>query len=584
MQVIKGGWYNAPAMFRLIAAVEGAPLRAFVIILVVHFFVWTALPTLLYANLPLDLIEALTYGREWQLGYDKLPPLPWWLVEIVYRLVGYDVAYYALAQLAVIGAFALVFLTARPLVGDLGAMLAVLIIDGLHYFHYTAAKFNHDVIQLPLWALAGYAFHAALKRGQLRSWLVLGIAVGLSLWAKYFVVMLALPLALFLALDRDARRSLATPGPWLALVVALLIMAPHLFWLVQNDFLPFVYAERRAAPSRGLVDHVIHPLVFAASQVVFLIPALAIAAALFIPPPKGKGGRAKRGRVGELLNVASPPARLRRQSRRFASAPLAPRTAAVGGLRSPFGGGITAAADAFDRRIVTLLAFGPAAGVIALSAISGRGTIAMWGYPLWLFLGLWMLLVVPGALAPARLARALVAWAAVFSVFALAFIANYTVLPAFDHRYRAAFYPGERLAAEIALRFRSATGAPLTYVIGSMWDGGNVAHYAREHPRVLIDGDPRRAPWIDLGDLRSKGAVVLWTDADPSVIPLRLRSIGGDAQVQPPFEIPFRRGDHVLTVGWAILRPAPTFASLMRACPQASRQWARTSATPCGTR
>ena len=50
--------------------------------------VWTALPALLYPNLPLDLIEALTYGREWQLGYDKLPPLPWWLVEIVHRLIG----------------------------------------------------------------------------------------------------------------------------------------------------------------------------------------------------------------------------------------------------------------------------------------------------------------------------------------------------------------------------------------------------------------------------------------------------------------------------------------------------------------
>ena len=43
--------------------------------------------------------------------------------------------------------------SARPLVGELGALVAILIIDGLHYFHYTAAKFNHDVIQLPLWAL-----------------------------------------------------------------------------------------------------------------------------------------------------------------------------------------------------------------------------------------------------------------------------------------------------------------------------------------------------------------------------------------------------------------------------------------------
>ena len=51
---------------------------------------WTALPALLYPNLPLDLIEALTYGREWQLGYDKLPPLPWWLVEVAYRPFGID--------------------------------------------------------------------------------------------------------------------------------------------------------------------------------------------------------------------------------------------------------------------------------------------------------------------------------------------------------------------------------------------------------------------------------------------------------------------------------------------------------------
>ena len=41
--------------------------------------IWTALPSLIYFNLPLDVIEAMVYGREWQLGYDKLPPLPWWL-------------------------------------------------------------------------------------------------------------------------------------------------------------------------------------------------------------------------------------------------------------------------------------------------------------------------------------------------------------------------------------------------------------------------------------------------------------------------------------------------------------------------
>ena len=462
-------------MSGLIATIERRPQAAFAVFLALHALVWTALPARLYPNLPLDLIEALTYGREWQLGYDKLPPLPWWLVEIVYRLIGLDTAYYALAQLAVIGAFAAIFMTARPLVGGVGALVSILILDGLHYFHFTAAKFNHDVIQLPLWALAGFAFHAALKHGRMLHWALLGLAIGLALWAKYFVAVLAAPLALFLLVDRDARKALATPGPYVALVVAAVVMAPHLLWLVRNDFLPFAYASARAAPSRGLFDHLLHPVVFAVSQLVFLIPALLIAAALVWPKARDE-------------------------------ASATPSTA-----------------DAFDRRIVTLLAFGPAATTVALSAISGRGTIAMWGYPLWLFLGLWMVLHAPRVLEPARLARIGALWAAVFVLFAVVFIVSYSVLPAIDHRYRAVFFPGDRLADELARRYRAATGRPLVYVIGSMWEGGNVAHYASEQPRVLIDGDPRRAPWIDLGDLRSKGAVVVWTDGYPAVMPIALR-------------------------------------------------------------
>src|SRR6476660_3606041 len=164
----------APSRFPIVAWIAAAPGRALAAILLLHAAVWTALPTLLYPNLPLDLIEALTYGREWQLGYDKLPPLPWWLVEIVYRLAGHDFAYYLLAQVAVVSALWLVWLTARPLTGPVGALVAVLIVDGLHYLNYTSAKFNHDVIELPFWALAGFSFHHALRRGWIGHWLLLG--------------------------------------------------------------------------------------------------------------------------------------------------------------------------------------------------------------------------------------------------------------------------------------------------------------------------------------------------------------------------------------------------------------------------
>jgi hypothetical protein len=494
-----------PSPAAVLAWVRAHPGRAFVGFLALHAAVWTALPSLLYPNLPLDLIEALMYGREWQLGYDKLPPLPWWLVEIAYSLVGHDFAYYLLAEIAVVTGFAFVFMAARALVGGLGALASVLIVDGLHYLNYTAAKFNHDVIQLPLWALAGFAWHRALRGRQLADWLLLGLAIGMSLWAKYFVVVLVAPMLVFAAVDRETRKVLATPGPWIAAALALIVMAPHVVWLVKTDFLPLAYAEHRAVLSRGWYDHIWHPLQFAVSQAFFLLPALLIAAPLWVP-------------------------------RRMAGEPrAAPK------------------ADTFDYRIVTWLAFGPIATVLVMSAISGRGTVAMWGYPLWLFFGLWLVLTAECVLDDNRLARILVTWAVVFVCLALAFYINYDVLPRFDHRYRAVFFPGSSLGRDIGERYHATTGKPLVYVIGTMWDGGNVEHYAPSHPRNLVDGEPQRAPWIDLRELRRQGAVVVWTDSDPRKLPEKFSEIAAGAVVQPSFTLPYRRGPGHVTVGWAIL-------------------------------
>ena len=537
----------------LILWIERRPGTAFGVFLAVHFAVWTVLPALIYANLPLDLIEALVYGREWQLGYDKLPPLPWWLIEVAHRAFDADIAYYAIAQIVVLVAFALVFAMARPLVGAVGALVAIFIVDGLHYFQYTAVKFNHDVIQLPLWALAGYAFHAALRRTGLGSWCLLGIAIGGALWAKYFVVVLAVPYALFMLLDRQARRAFATPGPWLALCLALAVAAPHIVWLFQSDFLPFAYASHRAGPVRGWFDHVLHPVVFFGSQVFFLLPSFFIAAAMFWPfqirlPLAGRG----KGWGSKDLVKASKPASLP-----FDPPPHPPPTSLYSGARERGpGGGREFSLDPFDRRIITLLAFGPALTMIAFAAVTGRGAVAMWGYPLWLFLGLWLVMAARVRLDTARLTRIIGAWAIVFTIFVVAFIGNYLVLPRLDHRYRAVLFPGDKLGAMLTTRFHEATGGTrLRYVIGSMWDGGNLAHYSSDQPEVLIDGLPARAPWIDVDDLRNKGAILVWTQSDPTQVPASFAAIAPGTELGAPFDLPMRRGDGTVHVGWAILKP-----------------------------
>lgn len=495
-----------PSSSRLIAWMAENPCRAFIGFCAMHAMLWTALPALLYPNLPLDLIEALTYGREWQLGHDKLPPLPWWMIEIVYRLIGHDFAFYLLSQTVVLACFAFAFIAALPIVGATGALVSILIIDGIHFFNFTTPKFNHDVIQLPFWALAGLSFLRALQTGRLSWWALLGVALGGALWSKYFVAILVVPLALYLLFDAKARRSLLTPGPYVAALVGTLIASPHLVWLVQNDFLPFGYAEARALPYRGFYDHFLHPFLFLVSHIGAMLPAFFIASPLF-RPWSGK------------FNL-----------------------------------------DFADQtfRIVTLLTWGPAALLVMLSALTGRGLLAMWGFPLCIFFGLWIVMVAKAAIDRPRLSLIAIGWAIVTAIYVTVFVVQQTLIPRFHTRFNAQLYPGQRIADILTKEFERQTGEKLRYVIGRIYPAGALAHYARDsHPRVLIDGDPKRTPWIDIADLRRHGAIVLWIDFDRKALPPYAMQIARDAVVQTPAEVKWlwRKGITEDGIGWAILKP-----------------------------
>ena len=67
---------------RLVALARRRPGAVLMTVLAAHLVVWTALPILTCPNLQLDLAEDLALGKEWQLGYWKHPPLPWWLADL----------------------------------------------------------------------------------------------------------------------------------------------------------------------------------------------------------------------------------------------------------------------------------------------------------------------------------------------------------------------------------------------------------------------------------------------------------------------------------------------------------------------
>ena len=193
----------------LLAWIAARPGRAFAAFLALHAAVWTALPALLYPNLPLDLIEALIYGREWQLGYDKLPPLPWWLVEVAYLTIGHDFAYYLLAQIAVVAGFAFVLLhragAGRPARrARCGADRRRPALPQLHLGQVQPRR--RSSCRSGRWpALPSTARCAA---GRTRIGCCSASPSAFRCGRNISSLVLAIPLALFVFTDRDARRTL----------------------------------------------------------------------------------------------------------------------------------------------------------------------------------------------------------------------------------------------------------------------------------------------------------------------------------------------------------------------------------------
>jgi len=92
--------------------------------------------------------------------------------------------------------------------------------------------------------------HADINSSNLVTWLLLGLALGLSGLAKYTAVLLALGVVLTLC-RYQGWRWLLQLGPWLAFAVALLCVMPVLYWNAIHDWASFVYQANHAAGSHA---------------------------------------------------------------------------------------------------------------------------------------------------------------------------------------------------------------------------------------------------------------------------------------------------------------------------------------------
>jgi 4-amino-4-deoxy-L-arabinose transferase-like glycosyltransferase len=108
--------------------------------------------------------------------------------------------------------------------------------------------YSMNALDMLLWAAAASLWLRCLAHGQWRHWLLLGCILGLGLLNKISVLWLGFGLGIGLLLSPH-RSLLKSSGPWLAIVVALLFLSPHILWQVQHGW-PTVEFIRNATSSK----------------------------------------------------------------------------------------------------------------------------------------------------------------------------------------------------------------------------------------------------------------------------------------------------------------------------------------------
>src|SRR5262249_35355853 len=105
-----------------------------------------------------------------------------------------------------------------------------------------ALKFNVNTALMPLWAATTLWFLRSYDRRSAFYAVLAGVGAGACMLDKYWSVFLVFGLALAALLDSRRRAYFGSPAPYLTAAAGTLVFAPHLVWLIVNDFPPVSYA------------------------------------------------------------------------------------------------------------------------------------------------------------------------------------------------------------------------------------------------------------------------------------------------------------------------------------------------------
>jgi len=247
---------------------EGNAARYTVAIIIITFFI----RCLIAAYTGLGIGESYYYrgALNFDLSYFDQPPLFFWLSGIsvkIFGLTNFGLRFPAV--LLFVGTSWLLFLITRKMFTAKGGFWAVALFNLSAVFTISVGCwFQPDAPLMFFWLLATYYIvqlmvapgteKSETMRNTRRTWLLwlaVGVSMGLATLSKYHVLFLFAGVFMYVTTNKSQRHWLRHPGPYIAVLITVIMASPIIWWNAHNGWVSFVFQGSRAGAGEHFQLH-----------------------------------------------------------------------------------------------------------------------------------------------------------------------------------------------------------------------------------------------------------------------------------------------------------------------------------------
>ena len=214
-----------------------------VLLAIAIYFTLAAVMRVVVSRTPeLDEAEQVIQTQVWSWGYGPQPPLYTWVQKLFFSVTGVNIAGLALLNgLILFGTCAVTYLAGKELFGESAiGVSAALSLFFIPQFVFAAQNdLTHSDMAIFFTAATFLIVARLLRERTTTRYLALGLIASAGILSKYNYALLFVVLIVALLSWPDGRRLITDKRFVLAVVVLLLLLAPHLYWIRHHPELTF---------------------------------------------------------------------------------------------------------------------------------------------------------------------------------------------------------------------------------------------------------------------------------------------------------------------------------------------------------